>query len=170
MSTIITSIAVSLAFLSFAMATRLADAAPVERTRKPVVAPISDQSTESKRDSDTVVVNPTTDRPLLQIENLRLDSPLPDVPQPATLLTFDLLNDTSLPMTDVVLRVSFLEEQPPNAAGVPERVLVGPFTLQMKATLHAESVLSYEMLFRNFSPDCGCFPSVEVLSVRLLPD
>lgn len=170
MSTTITSVAVVLGFLSVATITRLADAAPLETPRRSVEAPASEQGTKSTRDYATVVVNPSTDRPLLQIENLRLDSPSPRMPQPAALLKFDVLNETSLPLTDVILSVSLLEGQPPSAEGVSARVLVGPITVRMKAILHAESVLSYEMLFRNFSSDCGCSPSVEVLSVRLLPD
>jgi hypothetical protein len=171
MSTILTSIAVALGFLIFATAPGLADAAPVQAAQRPVVGPTSEHGAKSKRDSGTVVgVDPSGDRPLLQIENLRLDSPSPTLPRPAALLKFDVLNETSLPLTDVVLRVSLLEEQPPSAEGVPARVLVGPITVHMKAVLQAESVLSYEILFRNFSSDCGCSPSVEVLSVRLQPE
>jgi hypothetical protein len=143
----------------------------VEAARRPITSPTADQVTRSNRDAGTVViVNPLTNRPLLQIENLRLDNPPPKVPQPAALLKFDVFNDTSLRLTDVVLRVSFLEEQAPDTAGVPARVLVGPVTVRVKTELQAESVLSYEMLFRNLSADCNCSPSVEILSARLLPD
>jgi hypothetical protein len=85
-------------------------------------------------------------------------------------LKFDVFNDTSLRLTDVVMRVSFLEKQAPDIADVPARVLVGPVTVRVTAVLQAESVLSYEMLFRNLSSDCDCSPSVEILSARLLPD
>jgi hypothetical protein len=171
MSTAVTSIAVSLGLLGFATAPRAADASAVEAARRPIASPTSDQVTRSKRDASTVViVTPLTNQPLLQIENLRLDNPPPKVAQPAALLKFDVFNDTSLRLTDVVMRVSFLEKQAPDIADVPARVLVGPVTVRVTAVLQAESVLSYEMLFRNLSSDCDCSPSVEILSARLLPD
>jgi hypothetical protein len=167
MSTTITSIAVCLGFLILAASPCAADPSSADTRRRFVAAPALDQITRSKRDAGTVVVvNPLTDHPLLQIENLRLDSPPPAVPQPAALLKFDVSNNTSLRLTDVVLKVSFLE----NSCPVPTRVIVGPVTVRVKAILQAESVLSYEMLFRNLSSDCDCSPSVEILSARLLPD
>lgn len=131
----------------------------------------SGQLTRSNGDAPTVVVvKPMINEPLLQIENLRLESASPKAPQPAALLKFDMLNDTSLPLTDVVMRVSFLEKRAGDIETVPARVVVGPVTVRVGETLRAGYVLSYEILFRNLSSDCACAPRVEILSARLLPD
>lgn len=125
----------------------------------------------SERDLPTVVVvKPLTSEPLLQIENLRLESAPPKAPQPSVLLKFDILNDTSLRLTDVVMRVSFLKKRADDVDATPRRVIVGPVTVRVGETVRAGYVLSYEMLFRNLSPDCDCAPRVEILSARQLPD
>ncbi len=170
MSTIIPSIAVSLGILSVATGPLAADASPVQTSQRLVAPPGSNPVTRPKLDTGTVVVSPLSDRPLLQIENLLLDNPPSEVAQPAALLKFDVLNETSLRLTDILVRVSFLEDQGLDAAGVPARVLVGPVTVRVKAVLQAQSVVSYEMLFRNLSSDCDCSPSVVILSARVLPD
>ena len=130
----------------------------------------SDQLTQSKHDELTVIVaTPLTGEPLLQIENLRLVTPPAKAPQPSALLKFDMLNPTALPLTDVVMRVSFFEKRRDEIDAAPPRVVVGPVTVRVDETLQAGYVLSYEMLFRNMSSDCDCSPRVEVLSARLLP-
>ena len=124
----------------------------------------------SNRDLPRVVaVKPPPSEPLLQIENLRLESAPPKAPQPSVLLKFDILNDTSLRLTDVVMRVSFLEKRADDV-DAPRRVIVGPVTVRVGETVRAGYVLSYEMLFRNLSSDCDCAPRVEILSARQLPD
>ena len=170
MSIIIPSIAVSLGILSVATGLRAADASLVETSQRVGVPPVSDSVTRPRLDAGPIVATPLNDRPLLQIENLRLDSPPSEVAQPAALLKFDVLNETSLRLTDVLVRVSFLEDQGLDTAGLPARVLVGPVTVRVKAVLQAESVVSYEMLFRNLSSDCGCSPRVVILSARVLAD
>lgn len=169
MSTIIPSIAVSLGILSVATGPRPAGASLAQASQR-FVAPAASDVIRPKLDAGVIVATPLNDRPLLQIENLRLDNPPSEVAQPATLLKFDVLNETSYRLTDVVVRVSFLEDQGLDAAGVPARVLVGPVTVRVKAVLQAESLVSYEMLFRNLSSDCSCSPSVVILSARVLPD
>ena len=81
-----------------------------------------------------------------------------------------MLNDTSLRLTDVVMRVSFLEKRADDIDATPARVVVGPVTVRVGEALRAGYVLSYEMLFRNLSSDCDCAPRVEIVSARLLPD
>lgn len=131
----------------------------------------SDQLARPHREVPTVVVvKPLINEPLIQIENLRLETAPATAPQPSAVLKFDMFNDTTLRLTDVVMRVSFLEKRPDDIDSTPARVVVGPVTVRMGQTLQAGYVLSYEMLFRNLSSDCDCSPRVEVLSARLLPD
>jgi hypothetical protein len=52
------------------------------------------------------------------------------------------------------MRVSFLEELPDDVPATL-RVVVGPVTVRVGETLQAGYVLSYEMVFRNLSPDCN---------------
>jgi hypothetical protein len=130
-----------------------------------------DPLTQSNGGTRTVIVmKPLSGGPLLQIENLRLVSPPPKAPHPSALLKFDMLNDTALRLTDVVVRVSFLERRADDANALPPRIVVGPVTVRVDETLQAGYVLSYEMLFRNLSTNCDCAPRVEILSARLLPD
>ena len=139
--------------------------------RETATAVMSEQLKRSNRDLPTVVVvTPFAKQSLVQIENLRLETAPAKVPQPSALLKFDVLNDTSLPLTDVVMRVSFLERRANEEGGTPARVVVGPVTVRVGETLRAGYMLSYEMLFRNLSSDCDCAPRVEILSARLLPD
>ena len=85
-----------------------------------------------------------------------------------SLLKFDVLNHTALWLTDVVMRVSFVETRVDESDIEPARVIAGPVTVEVDETLQAGYTLSYEMLFRNLSPDCDCSPRVEIISARLL--
>jgi hypothetical protein len=112
----------------------------------------------------------TTDGPSLKVEKLRLDPSPKEAPQPSALLKFDVLNDTRSRLADVVMRVSFVERDTHEIEASPARVLVGPFTIRVHETLPAGYVLSYELLFRNLSPECDCSPRVEILSAHVLSD
>jgi hypothetical protein len=162
----------SFVIVCFAVLACVAPADATDRGHREIAAPLtSGQLARSTRDLPTiVVVKPFINEPLLQIENLRLESAPPKAPQPSALLKFDVLNDTSLRLTDVVMRVSFVEKRSDELDVGPGRVVVGPVTVRVAETLRAGYLLSYEMLFRNFSSDCGCTARVEILSARLLPD
>ena len=158
--------------IGFAVLACVASTRATERANRETANPVtSGQLKRSNRDLPTVVVvTPLTKEPLVQVENLRLETAPAKVPQPSALLKFDVLNDSSLPLTDVVMRVSFLEKRANEDANTPARVVVGPVTVRVGEALRAGYVLSYEMLFRNLSSDCDCAPRVEILSARLLPD
>ena len=157
----------SLAVLACVASPRATERGPLESA--PSTTPV--QLARSSRDLPTIVdVKPLMNEPLLQIENLRLESAPAKAPQPSVLLKFDVLNDTSLPLTDLVMRVSFLEKPADETGTATSRVLVGPVTVRVGETLAAGYVISYEMLFRNLSFDCDCAPRVEILSARQLPD
>lgn len=112
----------------------------------------------------------TTDRPSLRVEKLRLGPSPKEAPQPSALLKFDVLNDTRSRLADVVMRVSFVENDQDEGDASPARVIVGPFTIRVPETLPAGYVLSYELLFRNLSLECDCSPRVAILSAHVLPD
>jgi hypothetical protein len=117
-----------------------------------------------------IVVRQLTSQSRLQVKNLRLDSAPPEASQPSAILKFDVFNDASVPLADVVMRISFLKKRLPGASETPDRVVVGPVTIRLGQTLQAGFAVSYQMLFRNLSSDCGCSPRVEILSARVLVD
>jgi hypothetical protein len=104
--------------------------------------------------------------PLLRIEQLRVITSPDGAPQPSVVLKFDVLNDSPSRLTDVVIRVSFVESDLDEIDETPARVVAGPVTIRVRETLPAGYVLSYEMLFRNLSPECECSPRVDILSAR----
>ena len=120
-----------------------------------------------RRDTRTMVVAPLRE-PSLLVHNLRLAAAPANEHRPSALLKFDVLNHTALWPTDVVMRVSFVERRLDESDIEPARVIVGPVTVEVDETLQAGYTLSYEMLFRNLSPDCDCSPRVEIISARLL--
>jgi hypothetical protein len=120
-----------------------------------------------RRDTRTMVVAPLRE-PSLLVQNLRLAAAPANEFRPSALLKFDVLNHSALWLTDVVMRVSFVEKRLDESDIEPARVIVGPVTVQVDETLQAGYTLSYEMLFRNLSPDCECSPRVEIISARLL--
>jgi hypothetical protein len=120
-----------------------------------------------QRDTRTMIVAPLRKASLL-VQNLRLVAAPAKEFEPSALLKFDVLNHTALWLTDVVMRVSFVEKRPDESDLDRARVIVGPATVEVKEILQAGYMLSYEMLFRNLSPDCDCSPRVEIVSARLL--
>jgi hypothetical protein len=134
------------------------------------MAPLtSKQQQRSDGDAKVVIVKSSVNASLLEIGNPRLETAPPGAPQPSSLLKFDVLNKSSLRLTDLVMRVSFVEKQP-DSSDTPVRVLIGPVTFRVEEILQSGFVLSYEILFRNLSSDCDCSPAVEVLSARLVPN
>lgn len=131
----------------------------------------SEQRTPPKGDTAmATAVRPLVGKAWLSVENLRLETAPAKLPEPSSLLKFDMLNESVLPLSDVVVRVSFSEEQAEDAEATPRRVVVGPVTVRVHETIEAGYALSFEMLFRNLSSECGCTPRVEILSARLLFD
>jgi hypothetical protein len=106
---------------------------------------------------------------LLRIEQLRVVTLL-EGPQPSVVLKFDVLNDSPSRLTDVVIRVSFVESNQDEIDEIPAKVVGGPVTIRVREALPAGYVLSYEMRFRDLTPGCDCSPRVEILSARSLPD
>jgi len=91
--------------------------------------------------------------------------PAPGVEAPATLLEFDMLNDSLEPVTDVVVQISIVEK----ATSQQPHVVAGPFTIKGETVLQAGYTIKYQMIMRNLSSDCDCLANVGVLSARPVP-
>jgi len=111
------------------------------------------------------MLRPTFD---LHIRNVRLEAPPPNADRPSALLRFDMLNNSTVRMTDVSIEIAIVEKwQSPDQSRMP-RVIVGPFTIRGDATIEAGYTLNYQMLLRNLSSDCGCQANITVVSARPL--
>ena len=130
-----------------------------------------EQLTPSKPDPTTETnVRRLAGEAWLRVDNLRVEPAPKEAPDSSALLKFDMLNESTLRLSDVVVRVSFFEEQAKDTEAPPGRAVVGPVTVRVHETIEAGYVLGIEMLFRNLPSDCDCAPRVDVLSARLLPD
>jgi hypothetical protein len=105
---------------------------------------------------------------LLRVENVRLEVPVTAETLPSTLLKFDVFNGGSTPLTDLILEISILEK--PVSNELFRKALVRPFKIRGNVVLQAGYTINYEMLLRNLSSDCTCAATVDVVSVRWLPE
>jgi hypothetical protein len=106
----------------------------------------------------------------VRIVNVRLESVNHETPKPTAVLKFDLLNDTSVGVSDVVIEISIVEKSGGKTGAQPPRIVVAPFTIRSQTTIEAGYTVNYAMLLRNLSSDCDCIANVSVLSaLPLLP-
>ena len=108
--------------------------------------------------------------PSLGIAKIRLDPPEPGEQENSAVLKFQLSNESSITLTDIVLEVSIVEEARRGQPETPGRVLAGPLAIRGKFVLDAGYTADCEILLRNISPMCRCAPKVRVLSFRSLED
>jgi hypothetical protein len=112
---------------------------------------------------------PPRDSTPLKVQNIRLEpGPLAES-SPSTTLKFDMLNDGASHLTNIVLEVSIVKVRQ-EESDARQNVLVRPFTIRETVVLQPGYSMEYELRFRNFSPDCGCVPRVNVVSVESLAD
>jgi hypothetical protein len=104
------------------------------------------------------------------VENVRFEPAPLTKGSPSAVLKFDVFNHSETRVTDFVMRVSFVEKRLSDDAESQPRILVGPVTFTTRDVVEPGYVLGYEMLFRNLSAECGCIPSVQLLSARSLTD
>ena len=108
-----------------------------------------------------------TDHLTLKVLNIRLDRADLD---PFTTLRFEVLNDGSTQLTDVILNVAIVDNSKP-VQSVPQREPVAKYTIRgREVVLQPGYLLNYEMRLGNFPPECDCQAVVEVESVRSLTD
>lgn len=125
--------------------------------------------------NDVLIARAKAESPL-KIENARLDAAPPPLTATATVLKFDVVNNSPTQVTDVVLEVSIVERPAPdervNEGNSEQRhtahVVVGPFIIRGRVIIEAGYTLEYEVLLRNFTPGCSCVAKIDVLSVRAL--
>ena len=134
--------------------------ADVPRTR---AAPAEQLRSDHRAD---VIPPPST----LRIKNVRLMVPPASVAQPAAVLKFEMANEGAHRLTDTLVEIVITERQDADADTVNPRIIVGPVTIEGRATIEAGYTLEYQMLLRNLSAECECVASVTVLSARPLAD
>jgi hypothetical protein len=113
-------------------------------------------------------VAPRLSTSLLRVRNIALSAPGATETRPGVVLTFDVLNDGSVPLTDFVLEISIADRL--QRAALTDRASVRPFTIRGRTVLHAGYTMRYEMLLRNLEPTCDCIATIDVVSVRWLID
>ena len=103
----------------------------------------------------------------LRIHNVRLEAPPLDGPKPSVILKFDLLNDSDVRITDVMIEIAIVAK-PQTVSEPAPRVIVRPFIIRGHVTIEAGYTVAYQMLLRNLAPDCECQADVNVVSARPL--
>jgi hypothetical protein len=116
---------------------------------------------DERRPSGERVVAVSSPTPV-RVKHVHL-KPAAEVETPATILEFDMLNDSVDPVTDVVVEISIAEK---SASHQPPRVVAGPFTIKGEAVLEPGYTIKYQMIMRNLSSDCDCVANVGVVSAR----
>jgi hypothetical protein len=85
-------------------------------------------------------------------------------------LKFDVFNGSPKRQTDWLLEISITDKLVVDPIPAPRRVLVRPFKIRGNFVLESGYTINYEMLLRHLSTDCDCVATVDVVSVRALPD
>ena len=117
-----------------------------------------------RMDSSRDITAPAGRASTLRVQRVRLEAAPPPAPQPAVILKFDLVNNGSVTVSDVVLEVAIIERPATDAPAALPRVVAGPFTIRGEVPLHAGYTLNYEMLLRNMPSDCNCVANVAIVA------
>jgi hypothetical protein len=105
----------------------------------------------------------------VHVENVRIEAPPTDVPPPAILLKFEVVNDGVEPLVNPLIRILVLEKAIPEATA-PPRVLVRPFVLRGTPLIEPGYSIEYAMVMKNLTVDCGCVAEVAVVTASELVD
>jgi hypothetical protein len=104
----------------------------------------------------------------LSIRNIRLE-PAPPIDRfPSARVKFELHNDGSDSLTDIMLRLSLIERSR-NHPNTQPTIVAGPVTIRSKAVLSPGYSLAFEITLRNVSADCRCVPTIDVVDARRAP-
>lgn len=120
--------------------------------------------------SSRIVTTPEGPASTLRIKNVRFEAAPPSAPKPSAVLKFDILNDGSLRLTDVIVEIAILEREPFHNEAIAPRVMVGPFTIRGDVIIESGYTVNYEMLLRNFTADCKCVATVGIVSAHAVAD
>jgi hypothetical protein len=108
--------------------------------------------------------------PSLGITKIRLDPPEPGEQENSAVLKFQMSNESSSTLTDIVFEVSIVEDAQRGQLDTPRRLLAGPFAIRGKIVLDPGYTADCDILLRNISPMCRCAANVRVLSFRSIGD
>jgi hypothetical protein len=114
-------------------------------------------------DSSQSVTAPAGPVSTLRVHRIRLEAAPPPVPKASLVLKFDLVNDGSVTVGNVILEVA-IREKPSTDADAASQVVAGPFTIRGEVDLQAGYTLNYEMLLRNLPSDCNCVADVAIVA------
>lgn len=107
----------------------------------------------------------------VKVQNIRLVPASDDDKLPFATLAFDMLNDGTTRVTNIVLAISVTESRPSEQVEPSEHVVVGPFTIREKVVLQPGYSMEYELRLRNLAAtNCSCKGRVEVVSVETVPE
>jgi hypothetical protein len=105
----------------------------------------------------------------VHVENVRIEAPPVDVPPPAILLKFEVVNDGAGPLVNPLIRISVREKATPDATA-PPRVLVRPFVLRGTPLIEPGYSIEYAMVMQNLTVECSCVAEVTVVTASELVD
>lgn len=133
--------------------------------------PVTSREPSRLRNHQTPIVTvPVARASTLRIKNVRLEAAPRSAQKPSAVLKFDMVNEGSRMLTDVLVEIAILKRELPDTEVGAPRVIVGPFTIRGNVTIDSGYTVNYEMLLRNFSADCGCVANVVVVSARAAAD
>jgi hypothetical protein len=134
------------------------------------------QPTSAGLDSKAVRTGPGRDaigapiEPPLKIQNIRLEAVTNPDATPSSSLKFDIINDGSDGVTNIVLEVSILKNLRKDESDGIRHVVVRPFVVRERVVLQPGHSMQYELQFRNLPADDDCEARVAVISAESLAD
>lgn len=105
----------------------------------------------------------------LRIENVRLERSPADAPAPSALLKFDMVNEGTLRLRDILIEIAIFEKAQTLTGGLKPRLIVRPFTIKGHVTIEPSYTVNFEMLLRNVSSECPCEADVSVVFADAVP-
>jgi len=104
----------------------------------------------------------------IAVRHIRVEAAMPVDGSPSVVLKFDVHNDGSANVTDIVLSVSLRRSG--TAKSVEPTARVQPFTIKIPNVLLAGYSFDYEIRLRNVSLETANVPEIEVVDARRAGD
>jgi hypothetical protein len=104
----------------------------------------------------------------IAVRHIRVEAAMPVDGSPSVVLKFDVHNDGSANVTDIVLSVSLRRSD--TAKSVEPTARVQPFTIKIPNVLLAGYSFDYEIRLRNVSLEAANAPEIEVVDARRAAD
>lgn len=103
----------------------------------------------------------------IAVRHIRLEAATPVDGSPSVVLKFDVHNEGSANVTDIVLSVSLRKS---DSAEPVEPARVQPFTIKLRNVVLAGYSVDYEIRLRNVSLEAANSPVIEVVDARRAAD